>query len=199
MTFPTTGILDNFNRTNANPLDGNWVNGFWGDNNMKLVSNALMGAVNGWNGAYYNTSYGADQECYITLTTKNATLSLILMVRSGGTLTSSPNGYAFYVSGTTGSIRRVTSGSGTTLGATFTVAPASGVKYGISVIGDTIAAYENTAGTWTELASRTDSTYTEAGYLAIEVNPNSDIWDDFGGGEYVAPVTGNPYYAFAQQ
>lgn len=92
MAFPTTGVLDNFNRTNANPLDGSWTNGWWDNGNMRLVSNQLQGTTaNKWNGARYNAAtYGADCEVYIEFISGADEFEICLRV--GGT-EANPDGY----------------------------------------------------------------------------------------------------------
>ena len=42
--FPCNPVIDNFNRVNANPSDGQWTQGFQGsfDGNLKIVSSQLM-------------------------------------------------------------------------------------------------------------------------------------------------------------
>lgn len=80
-SFPTTGILDNFNRANADPIDGNWHSlsiARWDETNWidwpRVVDNqfAKPAFVEGsyWtNGgaAYWSTDFGPDCETYVTL------------------------------------------------------------------------------------------------------------------------------------
>jgi hypothetical protein len=77
---------------------------------------------------------------------------------------------------------RVDGGSSTTLGATAAQTVSVGDKLGIRAIGSTIEAwyYDSSAGTWSFLFSRTDSTYSSAGYIAME--SRGSALDDFGGG-----------------
>lgn len=209
MAFPTTGILDNFNRANAGTLGANW-SVYWSNINWEINSNAARGAAVAWFGNYYNVAtYGADAEVFITITQRPGA-DLELDVRIGGTPGSSPNSYAcVFNDGAAGTHRiyRVSSGSGTVLGASFSQTLAVGDSIGLEVIGSTIKAYyKPSGGSWTELASRTDTTHSGAGYLAVSGLPDglgtsAIIWDDFGGGTVVAgsgPVTVTPAAATAQ-
>jgi len=188
VAFPTTGILDDFNRADANPLDGSWTNGFWGDGNLRLVSNQIY-AVSGWGGARYNAAtYGADSEVYLSIPYSSTVAFLHLRV--GGT-DADPDSYAFrYQSGDAASnLRRLDDGVQTQLGAAFTATiSTSNDKLGLEAIGSTITAYRYVSGAWASLASRTDATYSSAGYLAVEFDQSVWKGDDFGGGTVVSGV-----------
>jgi hypothetical protein len=64
--FPTTGILDDFNRSDG-PIGGNWI-GSSGAGNYSIVANRLDVGAGGYL-VWYPTSFGPDQEAYVTLTT----------------------------------------------------------------------------------------------------------------------------------
>ena len=61
MAFPTTGILDNFNRANENPLgNGTWSGPlFTTDNRDQLISNAVT-LTSGNCSDYWITTFGPD-------------------------------------------------------------------------------------------------------------------------------------------
>jgi hypothetical protein len=64
---------------------------------------------------------------------------------------------------------------------------ALGDKLGLECIGSTIAAYVFQSGAWSQLGTRTDSTYSAAGKIGVRLSDagsNSRI-DDFGGGTVV--------------
>src|SRR2546426_2494783 len=71
MAFPTTTILDNFNRANENPLSdgGKWTNPLIsGEGARVLTSNAVP--INGTNSGYWSDStLGAHQEGFLTVLT----------------------------------------------------------------------------------------------------------------------------------
>jgi hypothetical protein len=187
MAFPTTGVLDNFNRTDANPLDGSWTNGWWGDGNPKIVSNQFATqAGGGWAGAYYNAATYGDCEAYATISTVN---NFIIAGRIGGTLTSPNCYYLFYTHAVSElRIKKLIAGADSTLGSVISATFASGDKVGLELFGNTITAYQYTAGAWSALGNRTDTSYT-SGYLAIELDNSTARFDDFGGGTIVANST----------
>jgi glucose/arabinose dehydrogenase len=81
--FPTTGVLDNFNRANG-ALGGNW-----GDSNVSIVisANAIKQSGTGWGDAVWTGStFAADQEAFVKLSTISAAtneLDLMLKVQGG--------------------------------------------------------------------------------------------------------------------
>ena len=197
MTFPTTGILDNFNRTDANPLDGSWDNRFRTDSDLKIVSNQLAASRAGyWCGGRYNAAtYGADCEVYASIPVAG---NITLGARMDADL-SAPDGYYIQYDNSTHvlRIRRLANNVGTTLGADIGLTISDNDKLGMSVVGTTITAWRYTSGAWSELGSRTDSTYSAAGYLSIEIYETTIRIDDFGGGTVVTsaavPVYMNQY------
>ncbi len=187
-SFPTDGMLDNFNRADSASLGSNW-GAFSGYSNLDLngnqCRNPATAGTTAYAGNYYNAAqYGPDCENYLTLAAR-PTDGAYMMLRVGGTL-STPNAYAFGLnSGGSGvhSLLRVDSGLPTPLGATFSQALAVGDSIGISAVGSTLSAYyKPSGGNWTLLASRTDSTYSSAGYLAVASTVGGWKADDFSGG-----------------
>jgi hypothetical protein len=87
-TFPTTGVLDSFNRANGK-VGGSWE-GLTDSSFYKLASNKLDVQLGGplvWKPA----SFGASQEAFVTLSTidsKSLSMGLLLKVQTG----SIPNG-----------------------------------------------------------------------------------------------------------
>jgi hypothetical protein len=192
MPFPSTGILDNFNRADESPATG-WTHLF---NSFAIVSNQLASAVVASVLSYYSAStYGPDCEGYYTVATKppvgGSTAVLARLVDVGTAFTA--DGYLVKFDNVTGgandvwAIQRVDNGAATTLGATFTQEVSNGDAIGIECIGSSISAlYKPSGGSWTTLATRTDSTYTAAGYLgASSVSDTSNRIEDFGGGTRV--------------
>jgi hypothetical protein len=80
--FPTTGILDNFNRADENPLSngGKWTCPMRAaDNNLRVLSNQVGDAANAdcyWSDAIF----GPDSEAYLTITTKPSDGNCIAVV-----------------------------------------------------------------------------------------------------------------------
>ncbi len=182
MAFPTTGILDNFNRADG-ALGANWgrpysnLLGEWAVSGNQCVAGALQnGAVaNYWSAA----TFGADSEVYAIRISGGFSIALRLADVTG----TSPDGY--YNDTSAGSINRLDNGATTQLGATFTGVTTNGNSAGFEAIGSTFKAYEKSGGTWAELASRTDSTYSAAGYLWITCSLQGNTLDDFGGGTVI--------------
>jgi hypothetical protein len=186
MAFPTTSVLDAFTRANG-ALGASWTNGFYGDgSNLQVNSNQLANSAAGYSSAEYNTAYGPDVELYLTLPTMDTAAFYFLSVRKGGTL-GSPTGYYLEINQFGNKLVRMDGGgTETPLGANFTQAVASGDSVGLSVVGSTITAYyKAAAGSWTIIATRTDSTYTGTGLLSIDYNSTTARLDDFGGGTVV--------------
>jgi glucose/arabinose dehydrogenase len=65
--FPTTTVLDGFNRANG-PLGANWVDPAYGMAGVDIVSNQLHHACCYQAPVWLPNVFGPDQECYITIT-----------------------------------------------------------------------------------------------------------------------------------
>src|SRR4029077_2131878 len=105
--------------------------------------------------------------------------------------TSNVSGYVFMVQGATiGFIQSLTNDAATTLVGNFSI-PANTTKIGLSVIGNTLTAWGYTNGVWAVINTRTDSTYSAAGYIGVSLaNSGGDTFDDFGGGTFVVLAGG---------
>jgi len=184
LTLPATEILDDFNRTDGS-IGGNWS----GDAaEFNIASNQLTVTSNhvmiGWNG----TSFGADQEAYVTLSRLDTGSAnehgLVLKSQSAGTLQD-------------GAIQVVYDGSGERI-RVWTYTPGYGwAKYGsdISVAfvdGDVFSARALSDG-WldmyrngTLIGKRNLSAWpymAQGGYIGLKSYQIQDaIVDDFGGG-----------------
>jgi hypothetical protein len=194
MAFPTTGVIDNFNRVNEDPLSdgGKWSIGpddFGGTNNLRVNGDACwMGTATSANGYRNDQDYGPDCEVYCTIAAVPTT-AILLFVRCVNIGAGTTDGYAVYFnfSGTDDAlICRVDNDSLVGLGSAI-VPPAPfaiGDKLGLEVIGTTVAAYVFQSGSWTQLGTRTDGTYTAAGKIGLKLSDsgaNAKV-DDFGGG-----------------
>ncbi len=211
MAFPTTGVIDSFNRANEDPLSdgGKWSIGpddFGGTNNLRVASNeCFQGVATSSNGYRNDQDYGPDSEVYVTLSVipTTAVLLYLRLVNIGAGTT---DGYACYFnfSGTDDAlICRVDNDSLVGLGTAFTPpAPyAIGDKLGLEVIGSTLAAYVFQSGSWTQLGTRSDGAYTAAGKIGVRVSDsgsNARV-DDFGGGTVVGGATPLPRPILARQ
>lgn len=185
MAFPTTSILDDFNRAS---LGTNWTQGLLGDSDLAIDSStAADGSGSGlWCAARWNVAtYGADTEAFATiLESVSATRALLGRLDvSGGE--SAPDGYSVEFNNTAFcKAWRLDNGVATKLGSDFTVS-GYGVdsQIGIEIVGTTITVYHKASGgSWSVVTTRTDSTYSAAGYIGLELYDNVTRTDDFGGG-----------------
>jgi hypothetical protein len=197
MAFPTTGIIDNFNRGDEDPVSdgGKWSLGpdDFGANTLRLATNELRPTVGVTNAnAYRNDQdYGPDTEVFTTIGVIPST-AVLLYARLVDIGAGTTDGYACYFnfSGTDDAlICRVDNDSLVGLGSAITPAApyAAGDKLGLECIGSTISAYVFQSGAWSLLGSRTDSTYTAAGKIGVKISDTSTNArvDDFGGGTVV--------------
>ncbi len=195
MAFPTTAVLDNFNRT-ENPLSdgGKWTGGTWGSTGV-LATNGTQVYYTGTssNPQYYRNdqTYGPDCEVYCTVAVKPGSNSGFgwLHARIQQVGSAAADGYVIriveVVAGTdTVEIYRLDNGSFTLLGSAFSQELAAGDSVGFEAVGSTLSVYyKASAGSWTSLGSRTDTTYASAGYIGIGGATNTAFrLDDFGGG-----------------
>jgi len=190
MSFPTTPILDNFNRANEGPPpSASWTLDAprSGSASAEVVSNQC-GDSGGGEGGCWGTQFGPDVEMYMTVATlPNATQAQLYVrlnpkgaaVTTGYQVTflrNDPNSsFAFYRwdSGAQTQIGSFTDPSGTW---------ADGYKIGVSMIGSVLSAYIDKGSGWTFMASASDGTYTAAGYIGFRNNSTTQVYDDFGGG-----------------
>ena len=193
MAFPTTGILDDFNRTNEGPPpSADWVTV---DNGHKVVSSQLVPNSDAYSESYWNQSFGADMEAYVTIVTKESVgNSIVLQVRTQPA--DSYKSYYLLVNSLAGTdtilIRYWNGSSGSTL-ATYNQEISAGDSVGISAIGSTITAwYKASGGSWTELGHVTNTSESRAGYIDIANDSVTPVFDNFGGGTANAafPTTG---------
>ena len=201
MAFPTTGILDDFNRSSPASLGANWsvLQQFLGTGDLAITSNQAYNdkAIgNSYVFMYWNVApYGPDCEVYMTLATAipNSTADSFISALRIQEPTGSWDGYALTVNPASGtevwSISRVDNEVFTQLGATASQAVVNGDKVGFEAIVSTLKGY---LGSWTEILSRTDSTYGSAGYLGFYGTGTVVTWryDDFGGGTIAAVASG---------
>jgi hypothetical protein len=198
MAFPTTGVIDTFNRANEDPLSdgGKWSIGpddFGGTNNLRVASNeCFQGSATSSNGYRNDQDYGPDCEVYCTITVIPTT-AVALYARCVNIGSGTTDGYTVYfdcnASPDVVLICRNDNDGLTVLGASITMGTSLvvGDKVGMEIVGSTIAAYAYQSGAWTQLGTRSDGAYTAAGKIGVRISDsgsNSRI-DDFGGGTVV--------------
>lgn len=192
MAFPTTSILDDFNRANEGPPpSANWVNGGFTDY-LKVLSNQAITTPAWLGGEMWNTDFGPDCEVYYTIAALNgntaANIDLFARVQldGGGVMT---DGYAVvWVAGSGNLIIYRTAAWSILKSVTGAQTLADGDSVGMSVVGTTISVYHKpSAGSWTLITTQTDSSVSSAGKIGVYVTAvttptNTISIDDFGGG-----------------
>lgn len=202
MSFPTTGIIDDFNRADDPTPEGSscsdgihvWsatsINGT--GQGANLVGN-LMHLVAGTGDLYITADFGPDCEAYYDLPSAPSSgeyCFLAARIQDAGT--SGWDGYGLiWINGAGWQVRRYDNGSSTVLSGTVPGNDlVSGDSFGIEVIGDTIRGLRKTGGSWIEVVSSTDSTYATAGKIGWEIS--SGELDNFGGGTVVVSGVTSP-------
>lgn len=179
-------VIDNFNRANGPLIDG--VS--WAQNEEPggiITANQLGADGTNYVDCYYAAAqFGPDVDVAISMPTKmpdTRYLALIARLRDPGAGTW--DGYQVTmlpVSGTdTVEIRRTDNGIDTVLGAVVSQEWAAGDSLGLRCFGSSIELWRKpSGGDWTQLATRTDSTYGAAGYVGLVAHRNT-TWrcDDF--------------------
>lgn len=193
MAFPSTPILDNFDRADVGPPpSASWYTPA-GRPGLRVVSNHCEIAsipddygVGGW-----NTQFGPDVELYcdyIAGTSNVSAIQLYIRFSTPGFFFDLGNGYILIATmGTLAGggglqLTRCDAGVFTPLD-TIAMDVTAGDSVGISAIGTTIKAYHKpSAGSWTQKLSVTDATYNASGYVGVQETYGVDKIDNFGGG-----------------
>jgi hypothetical protein len=176
---PQAPILDTFNRANG-PLGANWATVYGGFLDFVVSANQIVSSSSGYAWDYWAAQqFGPDSEAYATIKGLSSD-AVRVCARLVNPTSSARSGYCVQQAGSTWSIRRIDHGASTTLAQTSQPVTA-GDRIGIIVNGSTIQAwYAPTNGSWTQLLTTTDTTYTQTGYLALETRTTP--LDNFGGG-----------------
>lgn len=191
MAFPTTSVLDDFNRANTGPPpSGSWTTDQYafGLPGLKVSSNTCIpnsAFAAGWWSA---SSFAADQEAYITVATWVDEIEVHLRLQTPGT--AGVDGYILNIISSTNHWRiyRMTN-QATTLLTSGAITMSSGDSIGFEAIGTSLTAYQKIgAGSWGTLGSTTDATYNTTGFIGLFANSASTVFDNFGGGAYIAPA-----------
>jgi hypothetical protein len=180
-SFPTTPVLDDFNRSNTGPPpSASWTTIQHGH---QVVSNAARGSYAGDDCvSWWNTTFGSDVEAYFDITTVDpAGLSLAVYF-----LDANYNGYDIYYSWINGwVISRVLNGDDVTNTFFSATAPVASDSIGASYIDGVVRLYLKHSGTWTLLGSVNDSTYASSNFhIGLETYRAVTRVENFGGGSY---------------
>lgn len=195
MAFPTTGLIDSFNRADENPVSdgGKWTSpAFPSDGNLQVITSQL-GTVSSWCSAYRNDiTPGPDSEAYLTVVTVSGGVATELLLRLANPGVSTVSGYMMDVtSGGTWSLWKIVNNVQTQIGSNATQVVSNGDSIGFEIIGSTLKGYyKSGAGAWTQIITVTDATHSGAGRVGIAGNGGLYRWDDFGGGTVTVAVAG---------
>lgn len=190
MAFPTTGILDDFDRADEGPPpSASWTGPWLQADELKVVGNQCTS--NGAGDAYWNPeTFGPDTEAFDTLRSAATTdLGIRLTTPGAGTT----DGYM--VRHLSSSLRafRVDDAILTQLGASLTDSSSGiGDKFGAEMIDSDLVLLVTIAGVWTPMLTRSDATYATDGYIGIHHTGSTGLVDDFGGGTVVPPQEEEP-------
>lgn len=189
MPFPTTGILDNFNRADGS-VGANWsADAFnFGSVKFNISGNKAVDGGSGYSFCWWNVAqYGPDCEVYCTMPLKE-TVQIYLRIQQPSNSANTADGYYLenVIQSGAGNdqwkLYRVDNCVFTQLGATMTQEWTAGDSVGLQAIGSTISVWLKLSGTWTLIGSRTDATYPGAGYIGAALDNAAAQLDDFGGG-----------------
>jgi hypothetical protein len=197
MAFPTTAVLDDFNRTAETTLSqgGAWTSPLIsGDHDLDTNgTQAYLVEASGFGDAYRTATCGPDCEVYFTVPTVGASAeALFIWLRIQNPGTAGQDDYTLLITKSAGTdtweFYRGDDLDGTLLGSAINQEVSTGNQVGFEAIGSTLSAYINTGGGWSLVGSRVDATHGSAGNIGFGVeNPTWRI-DDFGGGT----ITTNP-------
>lgn len=193
MAFPQTTVLDDFNRADGT-LGNNWSAGVLLSQTACTVSSNKVRGATAARSSWWMVGgvLGPDCEVYITLPDIANAGQLRLFARLHNMGEQGVRGYLIQADTVAGAgndtvgIYRIDSNARTLLGLAFTQELAAGDKIGFELNASVLTAYyKSVSGAWTNLGTRTDDRYKEAGRIGVGlVEASSTVFsgDDFGGG-----------------
>lgn len=204
--FPTTVVLDDFNRPNENPIVGVfpnlWVNGAIGAGALRVESNMMRHGNSGSNSGYIDRQFGANQEVFTTF--PNATNHALnvnsqllgCLISPGG---ANASGYAVEFRKKTAetdkiNIYRIDNSSYTQLGSPGNLELDNGDKLGMQILSDgTINIWADTGTGWTQHFTQTDPSphNCQNTYIGAKTENLAHYYDDFGGGNITTSGSGS--------
>lgn len=193
--FPSTGLLDTFDRADAaGSLGSRWSSPFEPTfGSLGILSNKCYPAT-GFKDNYWTGAFDADQEVHVTLSTLPSAVGPIrIYARQQNHNGGSRN--AYYIETQydgAGWIGKVVAGAASGLGSGWGAGSvAAGDKIALRCIGTRITAYKFSGGAWSVLESLTDSSVTGSGTIGLQVRDDTTArFDDFGGGSVGAGAVG---------
>lgn len=165
-----TSYSDDFNRSNADPIGGNWSTST-GSIAMKIVSNEAASSGISSLSYWSANTFPDNQFAQVKISTLEDGGPAVRVSASAKTY------YALEVWSAGARIRKVVNGTETNLGANFAITPSAGDVFRIEASGTTLTAYRNGSS----LGSRTDSDIA-SGYAGICSYGSANRFDDWSGG-----------------
>lgn len=184
LSFPVTGVLDDFNRSvEGPPPSASWLGNWYGGSPGMFTQETQVMESQAYGAAYWAEAFDADQECFVTLVgafPDAQVTGLIVRLSNPG---AAHNGYvSLWTQSSQVYFRKDVAGEETFLSGYISVDPFSdGDTIGMRVVGDRISAYVNGL----EQTSVTDSSVTGSGRIGIFASNAQMQYDDFGGGDWV--------------
>jgi len=178
MAFPTTPLLDNFNRANSDPVSGNWARatGVGTGASVALFNNEVKDSMLGTAASYWLTQLGANQEVYATAPSPVDTRGGQGLLLSWDPAAST--GYMVFWQ-TTALILRSDSVGSYVVVKDVPASLVSGDVLGGSIVGNLISLYINGS----LITTYTGTTFTNRpSYIGVYCGTWSNNLDNFGGG-----------------
>lgn len=192
MAFPTTSVLDNFNRADEATLSGggNWNGPTEGSprSSLTLTSNQVTGHSTSTSSSWWAaSSFGPNSECGIRIPTKNVNGSTdYLWINLATPGSTAVDGYFIavnYNSGTdTIEVYRIDNDGFTIINSAVNQEITAGDSIGVWHDGvNTLKVYLKTGGVWSLLGTFPAATYL-SGYIGLGADRDTGRLDDFFGG-----------------
>ena len=181
-----TTLLDDFDRPDVNPLDGNWLQ-TPGGAAMEIAGNLLQTGNSppaSGTATWLTPEISADCEAWITAVNRPSTDELSLLVRATDKGTFTLDAYeGTLASDGTLTIGRRDAGTFVFL-ASASVSWQNGDGLALSAIGNILTGWLRRENVWYPQVSAEDTTYPGAGYHSLKffTDAGALTWDDFGAG-----------------
>lgn len=188
MADPSATLLDDFNRANEGPPpSANWTSGIEAFTGGLVVSSNILTQSDAAfrEGAYWNAAdFGPDVDLVVDLAAGMATEndSLNLFARLANVGAGATDGYGLFVSrgasDTSWSISRLDNNVPTEISANPdpTQAVAVGDQVALQITGSSIIGWHKpSAGSWAQIVTATDATYTAAGKVGVEITNGTTV------------------------
>lgn len=190
--FPSTGVLDQFNRADeALTATAPWVTWPLISDNPAIISNQVGSPAAAAKGSLYEVSHGPSVEYFVTLATVPADGQAMALTWRQSTTTTTDTRYFIDVirvaganNDTIGFGKAVAGVYTENIGGIITLATdlANSDVIGVRMVGSDLTIYRN----GTSIATRSDSAISSAGYGGLFLDNTTVRLDDFGGGTFTA-------------